>query len=324
MIFYFSGTGNTRWAAIRLASATQERLIDIAEEMRRIKTSGVDKTEPFILKEGERLGFVFPVHGWRVPRLVRDFLSQLVVTQPTEDLTSADSSARKNPHQAPFTYAVCTVDHCHVNRLEAERRIRVAAVVLDLDIVVEFKDDAVCTAGDSIGLTIENLNATLAANDSLNALGIHEVSSAYSLIMPESYVGLPFMDVDPKEKEIRKKEKSAQELEVICEEVFNRKESINRLVKGFWPWGMTKIIGGFFEHVLITDKRFHITQEKCVKCGICANVCPVGDIKGGKGKTPEWLHHKDCLTCFCCYHHCPHHAIEFGHQTQKKGQYYYK
>ena len=287
MIFYFSGTGNTRWAAIRLASATQERLIDIAEEMRRMKTSGADKTEPFILKRGERLGFVFPVHGWRVPRLVRDFLSRLVVTLPTEDVSSTDSSAGKTSHQAPFAYTVCT-------------------------------------AGDSIGLTIENLNATLAANDSLNALGIHEVSSAYSLIMPESYVGLPFMDVDPKEKEIRKKEKSAQELEAICEEVFNRKESINRLVKGFWPWGMTKIIGGFFEHVLITDKRFHVTQEKCVKCGICANVCPVGDIKGGKGKTPEWLHHKDCLTCFCCYHHCPHHAIEFGHQTQKKGQYYYK
>ena len=49
MIFYFSGTGNTRWAAIRLASATQERLIEIAEEMRRMKTSGVDKTEPFMV-----------------------------------------------------------------------------------------------------------------------------------------------------------------------------------------------------------------------------------------------------------------------------------
>ena len=287
MIFYFSGTGNTRWAAIRLASATQERLIDIAEEIRRMKTSGVDKTEPFILKEGERLGFVFPVHGWRVPRLVRDFLSRLEVALPTEDLTSADSSARKTSRQAPFAYAVCT-------------------------------------AGDSIGLTIENLNATLAANASLNALGIHEVSSAYSLIMPESYVGLPFMDVDPKEKEIRKKEKSAQELEVIGEEVFNRKEGIHRLAKGFWPWFMTKVIGGFFEHVLITDKRFHVTQEKCVKCGICANVCPVSDIEGGKGEMPKWLHHKDCLTCFCCYHHCPHHAIEFGHQTQKKGQYYFK
>ena len=288
MIFYFSGTGNTRWAAIKLASATQERLIDIAEEMRRMKTSGAAKTEPFILSnKGERLGFVFPVHGWRVPRLVRDFISRLQVSLASNSSTSADLQDRSATHYIPFTYAVCT-------------------------------------AGDSIGKTIENLNDILSTNTSLSNLGIRKVSSAYSLIMPESYVGLPFMDVDPKEKEIRKKERSAQELEVICEEVFNRKEEVFRLVKGILPWFMTKVVGGFFEHVLITDKRFHVTADKCVKCGICANVCPVKDIEGGKGKTPEWLHHKDCLTCFCCYHHCPHHAIEFGHQTQKKGQYYFK
>lgn len=280
MIFYFSGTGNTRWAAIKLASATQERLIDIAEEMRRMKTSGAEKTEPFILKEGERLGFVFPVHGWRVPRLVREFISRLQLSLP-------ESPSNKTATHTPFMYAVCT-------------------------------------AGDTIGLTIENLNDSLSENETLSSLGLSEVSSAYSLIMPESYVGLPFMDVDPKEKEIKKKEKSALELEMICEEVFNRKEGINRLVKGPIPWFFTKIVGGFFEHVLITDKRFHVTKEKCVKCGICANVCPVRDIEGGKGEMPKWLHHKDCLTCFCCYHHCPHHAIEFGHQTQKKGQYYFK
>ena len=288
MIFYFSGTGNTRWAAIKLASATQERLIDIAEEMRRMKTSGAAKTEPFILSnKGERLGFVFPVHGWRVPRLVRDFISRLQVSLDSNPSTSEDSQDNSTTHHIPFTYAVCT-------------------------------------AGDSIGKTIENLNDTLSANTSLSHLGIRRVSSAYSLIMPESYVGLPFMDVDPKEKEIRKKERSAQELEVICEEIFNRKEEVFRLVKGILPWFMTKVVGGFFEHVLVTDKRFHVTADKCVKCGICANVCPVKDINGGKGKVPKWLHHKDCLTCFCCYHHCPHHAIEFGHQTQKKGQYYFK
>ena len=280
MVFYFSGTGNTRWAAIKLASATQERLIDIAEEMRRMKTSGAEKTEPFILKEGERLGFVFPVHGWRVPKLVREFISRLQLSLP-------ESPSKETATHTPFMYAVCT-------------------------------------AGDTIGLTIENLNDSLSENKTLSSLGLSEVSSAYSLIMPESYVGLPFMDVDPKEKEIKKKEKSALELEVICEEVFNRKEGINRLVKGPIPWFFTKIVGGFFEHVLITDKRFHVTKEKCVKCGICANVCPVRDIEGGKGEMPKWLHHKDCLTCFCCYHHCPHHAIEFGHQTQKKGQYYFK
>ena len=303
MIFYFSGTGNTKWAASKLASATHEDLISIAPYMRADDSSHT-LAEPFILKENERLGFVFPVHGWRVPKLVREFIGKMKVqraepdaagSQTLSDISgnsaSADASgisasAGNSAENLPFTFCVCT-------------------------------------AGDSIGLTIENLNEVISQNPSLQALGITKVSSSYSLIMPESYVGLPFMDVDPKEKEIWKKSKSAQELAVICEEIFDRKEGVSQLVKGPIPWFFTKVVGGFFENVLITDKRFNVEKDKCVKCGICANVCPVGDIKGGHGEYPEWLHHKDCLTCFTCYHHCPHHAIEFGKQTQKKGQYYF-
>ena len=291
MIFYFSGTGNTKWAASKLASATHEDLISIAPYMRADDSSHT-LAEPFILKENERLGFVFPVHGWRVPKLVREFIGRMKVQREESDAAGSQTLSDISGNSAsagslPFTYCVCT-------------------------------------AGDSIGLTIENLNQTISQNPSLQALGITEVSSSYSLIMPESYVGLPFMDVDPKEKEIWKKSKSAQELAVICEEIFDRKEGVSRLVKGPIPWFFTKVVGGFFENVLITDKRFHVEKDKCVKCGICANVCPMGDIKGGHGEYPEWLHHKDCLTCFTCYHHCPHHAIEFGKQTQKKGQYYFK
>ena len=304
MIFYFSGTGNTKWAASKLASATHEDLISIAPYMRADDSSHT-LAEPFILKENERLGFVFPVHGWRVPKLVREFIGRMKVqraepasagSQTLSDISgnsaSADASgisasAGNSAGSLPFAFCVCT-------------------------------------AGDSIGLTIENLNEVISQNPSLQALGITKVSSSYSLIMPESYVGLPFMDVDTKEKEIWKKSKSAQELAVICEEIFDRKEGVSRLVKGPIPWFFTKVVGVFFENVLITDKRFHVEKDKCVKCGICANVCPVGDIKGSHGEYPEWLHHKDCLTCFTCYHHCPHHAIEFGKQTQKKGQYYFK
>ena len=292
MIFYFSGTGNTKWAASKLAAATREDLISIAPYMR-ADDSSHNLAEPFILKENERLGFVFPVHGWRVPKLVREFISKMkiqrepILREPSDATTENKAKADDSLKNRPFAYCVCT-------------------------------------AGDSIGLTIENLNEVISQNPSLQALGITEVSSSYSLIMPESYIGLPFMDVDPKEREIRKKENAAQELAVVCEEIFDRKEGINRLVKGPIPWFFTKVVGGFFEKVLITDKRFHVEKDRCVKCGICANVCPVGDIKGGHGEYPVWLHHKDCLTCFTCYHHCPHHAIEFGNQTQKKGQYYFK
>ncbi len=287
MIFYFSGTGNTKWAASKLASATREDLISIAPYMR-ADDSSHNLAEPFILKENERLGFVFPVHGWRVPKLVREFISKMKILREPSDATGGNKAKADDClKNHPFAYCVCT-------------------------------------AGDSIGLTIENLNEVISQNPSLQALGITEVSSSYSLIMPESYIGLPFMDVDPKEREIRKKENAAQELAVVCEEIFDRKEGISRLVKGPIPWFFTKVVGGFFENVLITDKRFHVEKDRCVKCGICANVCPVGDIKGGHGEYPVWLHHKDCLTCFTCYHHCPHHAIEFGNQTQKKGQYYFR
>lgn len=287
MIFYFSGTGNTKWAASKLAAATREDLISIAPYMR-ADDSSHNLAEPFILKENERLGFVFPVHGWRVPKLVREFISKMKIQREPSD-ASAENKAKADDSLKNRPFAYC-----------------------------------VCTAGDSIGLTIENLNEVISLNPSLQALGIKEVSSSYSLIMPESYIGLPFMDVDPKEREIRKKENAAQELAVVCEEIFDRKEGISRLVKGPIPWFFTKVVGGFFENVLITDKRFHVEKDRCVKCGICANVCPVGDIKGGHGEYPVWLHHKDCLTCFTCYHHCPHHAIEFGNQTQKKGQYYFR
>ena len=287
MIFYFSGTGNTKWAASKLAAATREDLISIAPYMR-ADDSSHNLAEPFILKENERLGFVFPVHGWRVPKLVREFISKMKILREPSD-ASAENKVKADDwlKNRPFAYCVCT-------------------------------------AGDSIGLTIENLNEVISQNPSLQALGITEVSSSYSLIMPESYIGLPFMDVDPKEREIQKKENAAQQLAVVCEEIFDCKEGINRLVKGPIPWFFTKVVGGFFENVLITDKRFHVEKDRCVKCGICANVCPVGDIKGGHGEYPVWLHHKDCLTCFTCYHHCPHHAIEFGNQTQKKGQYYFR
>lgn len=71
MIFYFSGTGNTRWLAQQLGAATGEQVVNIAEIY--------DNTPTYTLAEGERLGFCFPVHGWRPPFLVREFVRRLQV-----------------------------------------------------------------------------------------------------------------------------------------------------------------------------------------------------------------------------------------------------
>lgn len=83
MIFYFSGTGNTLWAARQLAEATGERLMAMADGAPR---------EPLALNEGERIGFCFPVHGWQPPKIVRRFVQQL-------QLCAAEGH---------YTYALCT------------------------------------------------------------------------------------------------------------------------------------------------------------------------------------------------------------------------
>ncbi|MBQ9556338.1 MAG: EFR1 family ferrodoxin [Muribaculaceae bacterium] len=70
MIFYFSGTGNTRYIAERLAQATGERLVSIAQAM----TNG---QRDYHLGADERIGICFPVHGWRPPFIVRDFIHKL-------------------------------------------------------------------------------------------------------------------------------------------------------------------------------------------------------------------------------------------------------
>ncbi len=66
MIFYFSGTGNSRQVAERLSDILDEKLGFIPEE------------DPSSLGiSGKSLGFVFPVYSWGVPPIVIDFISRL-------------------------------------------------------------------------------------------------------------------------------------------------------------------------------------------------------------------------------------------------------
>ncbi len=253
MIFYISGTGNTEWVAGEIAKATNDRLVNVCSS---------EQTN-YALTGNERIGFCFPVHGWRPPMLLRQFIKKLHL---------------ENFHQ----------NYCFV----------------------------LCTAGDTVG---EAINMQIRDLLSRNIT----VDSCFSLAMPESYVGLPFMDVDPIEKERRKKDIAVRLIKEYIPQIVERRKCIKLPNLGRWRKINTRLLGFMFTHCLITDRHFRVDTDKCIKCGICAKQCPVNDIEGGKGEFPVWKHNHKCLTCFACYHHCPVHAIEYGWMTKGKGQYWF-
>ena len=68
MILYFSGTGNSRYVAQRIAESLGDELFSMYD---RIKAG-----EPSPVTSDERLVIVTPTYAWRIPRIVRDHLAE--------------------------------------------------------------------------------------------------------------------------------------------------------------------------------------------------------------------------------------------------------
>lgn len=88
MIYYFSGTGNSRRVATGLAAATGAEALFIPH------------CNPYTQSVGEEnsVGFVFPVYAWGVPPIVLDFISRLPQTM---------IDAIRSREIAVWTVAVC-------------------------------------------------------------------------------------------------------------------------------------------------------------------------------------------------------------------------
>lgn len=65
MIYYFSGTGNSKWVAEQLAAKTGDTAVNL-----------VGQKEPQAT-DGQTIGIVFPVHAWGVPEPVQEFVRKL-------------------------------------------------------------------------------------------------------------------------------------------------------------------------------------------------------------------------------------------------------
>jgi len=176
------------------------------------------------------------------------------------------------------------------------------------------------TCGDNMGEAMAILNKELANVAIDNISTTLQAETLFSVIMPESYVCLPFMKTDTEEKEAMKIDLAKHQIPHIIQILQTRRRGIIELEKGSTPRLYSYVIGNYFNHKMITDSKFTVDQEKCIRCGKCEKVCPVDNIKS---TPPEWIHNGRCTCCLACYHYCPVHAINYGNITRKRDQYYF-
>lgn len=136
--------------------------------------------------------------------------------------------------------------------------------------------------------------------------------AVFSVLMPDTYA--PMFNIADDEKNRATLDNAEPAIEEAIRQIcaretgnFDRHRGLGRLYTAtMYPLYRRK-----------TTDMFRVA-ERCVGCGLCAEVCPDGRIALADGR-PVWKE-GHCNLCFACLHHCPHHAIAYGN-SEKHGQY---
>ncbi len=165
----------------------------------------------------------------------------------------------------------------------------------------------VMTCGDSIGTAGEYIRK-ICAEKGLEFCGCARI------IMPDNYLVM-FNSPD--------KEKSAKIIADSEQYIISAARQINE-GNNFGERSYTfsdKINSGavntLFYSLCVKAKPFY-ASDKCISCGKCEAVCPLGNISLKNGR-PVW--DSSCTHCMACICGCPKEAIEYGKKTKGKVRY---
>ena len=202
---------------------------------------------------------------------------------------------------------------------------------------------AICTYGDSPGISLKYLGRILKSSGGNLAVGF-AVRMPYNYINPAFTLGNFFNSFKLREISQEKKQEmfsnwkkkfkttsgyiQAQKrgkIEVeaeIIEKLVDFLNLRNTLQKYVWlkasgyegDFNIT-----FEESISLMDYGFNVTYH-CNGCGVCSYICPVDNINI-ENNSPVWLH--QCEQCFACIQWCSKEAIQFRNGTLKKQRYHH-
>ena len=139
--------------------------------------------------------------------------------------------------------------------------------------------------------------------------------SGFSICMPSNYI--PWGGAISKDKQRELFQSALAKISTIAQIV--RAGEKKPLEKGpFWQnIVLSALYRVSYAKVPRMDKSFR-ADEKCTGCGICAKICPTGNISL-RNDRPSWQHR--CEQCFACLQWCPAQAIQYGRNTAAKKRY---
>jgi len=143
------------------------------------------------------------------------------------------------------------------------------------------------------------------------------LAAGWTLFMPGNY---PVMvDPPPEAKQQncfeKAKERIVEIAERVCQEQRMPLENSSAPFSWISPWLNFMAIRQFRK----ADKKFWV-ESSCRQCGLCAQVCPVDNIRL-VDKKPTWLQH--CEQCMACLQWCPVAAIQYGRATKSRKRYHH-
>lgn len=170
---------------------------------------------------------------------------------------------------------------------------------------------AVLTYGGTAGAAVKLFAKMIENRGGKLALG-------FKVHMPGNYTPL-YGAIDEK-KQQRLFSDWQQRLPAIAKAITSRRRGINENDNPLFNFIFSEIIyHSAAPHFSTMDKNFW-TDAKCNHCGICHQVCPVGNIQWVNAK-PSWQGR--CEQCFACLNWCPEAAIQYGKRTAKRKRYHH-
>ncbi len=141
-----------------------------------------------------------------------------------------------------------------------------------------------------------------------------KLSAAFRVRLPGNYQIM----YSPYSSDYCQKMYQAEENKIaeIAQTIKDKKEDLGAIYPSFFA-----ALGNLIYKITFNPRKIgkHFwADDKCTSCGICAKVCPAGNIRIIDGK-PQWGN--KCESCLACLHWCPVSAVQYKKATLNKERY---